>query len=69
MVHPWVCRIRHGNAFRLQEGRPPIAPNLQLTAAAHDFATFMVGPASSATQPMARGRRSERGRTALTPES
>jgi uncharacterized protein YkwD len=29
------------HAFRHQEGRPPVAPNPQLTAAAQDFATFM----------------------------
>jgi uncharacterized protein YkwD len=33
--------ISHTNAFRHQEGRPPVAPNPQLTAAAQDFATFM----------------------------
>jgi uncharacterized protein YkwD len=29
------------DTFRQQEGRPPVAPNPQLTAAAHDFAAFM----------------------------
>jgi uncharacterized protein YkwD len=29
------------HAFRQQEGRPPVTPNPQLTAAAHDFAAFM----------------------------
>jgi uncharacterized protein YkwD len=29
------------NAFRHQEGRPPVAPNPQLTAAAQDFAAFI----------------------------
>jgi uncharacterized protein YkwD len=33
--------IRRTHAFRHQEGRPPVAPNPQLTAAAQDFATFM----------------------------
>jgi uncharacterized protein YkwD len=33
--------ISHTNAFRQQEGRPPVAPNPQLTASAHDFAAFM----------------------------
>jgi uncharacterized protein YkwD len=33
--------ISHTNAFRQQEGRPPVAPNPQLTTAAQDFATFM----------------------------
>jgi uncharacterized protein YkwD len=33
--------ISHTNAFRQQEGRPPVAPNPQLTAAAQDFAAFM----------------------------
>jgi uncharacterized protein YkwD len=33
--------ISLANAFRQQEGRPPVAPNPQLTAAAQDFATFM----------------------------
>jgi uncharacterized protein YkwD len=32
--------INRTNAFRQQEGRPPVASNPQL-AAAHDFATFM----------------------------
>ena len=29
------------HAFRQQEGRPPVVPNPQLTAAAQDLATFM----------------------------
>ena len=33
--------ISRTNAFRQQEGRPPVTPNPQLTAAAHDFAAFM----------------------------
>jgi uncharacterized protein YkwD len=33
--------ISRTHAFRHQEGRPPVAPNSQLIAAAHDFATFM----------------------------
>ena len=33
--------ISRTNAFRHQEGRPPVAPNPQLTTAAQDFATFM----------------------------
>jgi uncharacterized protein YkwD len=33
--------ISRTNAFRQQEGRPPVAPNPQLTAAAQDFAAFM----------------------------
>jgi uncharacterized protein YkwD len=33
--------ISRTHAFRQQEGRPPVAPNPQLTAAAQDFATFM----------------------------
>jgi uncharacterized protein YkwD len=33
--------ISRTNAFRHQEGRPPVSPNPQLTAAAQDFATFM----------------------------
>jgi uncharacterized protein YkwD len=33
--------INRTNAFRHQEGRPPVAPNPQLTAAAQDFAVFM----------------------------
>jgi uncharacterized protein YkwD len=33
--------ISRTNALRHQEGRPPVAPNPQLTATAHDFATFM----------------------------
>jgi uncharacterized protein YkwD len=33
--------ISRTNAFRQEEGRPPVAPNPQLAAAAHDFAAFM----------------------------
>jgi uncharacterized protein YkwD len=33
--------ISRTNAFRHQEGRPPVASNPQLTATAQDFATFM----------------------------
>ena len=33
--------ISRTHAFRHQEGRPPVAPNPQLTAAAQDFAAFM----------------------------
>ena len=33
--------ISRTNAFRHQEGRPPVAPNPQLTTAAQDFATFI----------------------------
>jgi uncharacterized protein YkwD len=33
--------LSHTHAFRQQEGRPPVAPNPELTATAHDFATFM----------------------------
>jgi uncharacterized protein YkwD len=33
--------ISRTNVFRHQEGRPPVAPNPQLTAVAQDFATFM----------------------------
>jgi uncharacterized protein YkwD len=33
--------IRRTHAFRHQEGRPPVGPNPQLAAAAHDFAAFM----------------------------
>jgi uncharacterized protein YkwD len=33
--------ISRTHAFRQQEGRPTVAPNPQLTAAAQDFATFM----------------------------
>jgi len=33
--------ISRTNAFRHQEGRPPVTANPQLTASAHDFATFM----------------------------
>jgi uncharacterized protein YkwD len=33
--------ISRTHAFRQQEGRPPVAPNPQLTAAAQDFAAFM----------------------------
>jgi uncharacterized protein YkwD len=35
------------NAFRHQEGRPPVAPNPQLAAAAHDFAAFMARTSQS----------------------
>ena len=33
--------LTHTNAFRHQEGRPPVATNPQLTATAQDFAAFM----------------------------
>jgi uncharacterized protein YkwD len=33
--------IGRTNVFRQQEGRPPVAPNPQLTATAQDFATFV----------------------------
>jgi uncharacterized protein YkwD len=33
--------LSHTQAFRQQEARPPVAPNPELTATAHDFATFM----------------------------
>jgi uncharacterized protein YkwD len=33
--------ISHTNTFRQQQGRPPVAPNPQLTAAAQDFTAFL----------------------------
>jgi hypothetical protein len=58
--------ISRTHAFRQQEGRPPVAPNPQLTAAATTLPPSWLVPASSATLPTARRQRSGRRRTAMT---